>query len=277
MLFFFCSFAIIIKERWWIMKKRVISGAILLFLLIAFMTLNSKLFALFMLVCAIIGFNEFVNIKYKKDNLVVIKVIGIISLIIMVLNNIFYTADKTITIILPLLGLTLPIVFYNDSKRYNINDALYILGAVFFLGFSFGTIIELRDSSIAECVFIFLIAFVTDTYAYIGGYLIGKHKLTTISPKKTWEGSIVGTIMGVVAVSVYYYLVIGNISIYTVITMVLFLTILSELGDLVFSSIKRYFDVKDYSNLIPGHGGILDRFDSVIFVALGMALIISIF
>lgn len=277
MLFFFCSFAIIIKERWWIMKKRVISGAILLFLLIAFMTLNSKLFALFMLVCAIIGFNEFVNIKYKKDNLVVIKVIGIISLIIMVLNNIFYTADKTITIILPLLGLTLPIVFYNDSKRYNINDALYILGAVFFLGFSFGTIIELRDSSIAECVFIFLIAFVTDTYAYIGGYLIGKHKLTTISPKKTWEGSIVGTIMGVVAGSVYYYLVIGNISIYTVITMVLFLTILSELGDLVFSSIKRYFDVKDYSNLIPGHGGILDRFDSVIFVALGMALIISIF
>lgn len=259
------------------MKKRVISGAILLFLLIAFMTLNSKLFALFMLVCAIIGFNEFVNIKYKKDNLVVIKVIGIISLIIMVLNNIFYTADKTITIILPLLGLTLPIVFYNDSKRYNINDALYILGAVFFLGFSFGTIIELRDSSIAECVFIFLIAFVTDTYAYIGGYLIGKHKLTTISPKKTWEGSIVGTIMGVVAGSVYYYLVIGNISIYTVITMVLFLTILSELGDLVFSSIKRYFDVKDYSNLIPGHGGILDRFDSVIFVALGMALIISIF
>ena len=67
-----------------------------------------------------------------------------------------------------------------------------------------------------------------------------------------------------------------NISIVSIVLMYLCLSILSEIGDLVFSSIKRYFNKKDYSNLIPGHGGILDRFDSVIFVSLGFTILLGI-
>ena len=260
------------------MKERTISAVVLLIILIGCLVISSRLFGILMLIISIMGFNEFFDIKFnKKKELKLIKILGIISLILLTLNNTFYKVDMQVTILLPLLILSLPIIFYNDNKLYNINDCLYVIGAVYFLGLSFGNIIYLRNTNILKCIFIFIIAFITDTYAYIGGNLIGRHKLTSISPKKTIEGSLVGTVMGTFIGSVYYYNMIGGVTVFQVIVLCLLLTLISEAGDLLFSSIKRYFDKKDYSNLIPGHGGILDRFDSVIYVSLGLCLILSMF
>ena len=124
-----------------------------------------------------------------------------------------------------------------------------------------------------------MITIVTDSYAYFIGRLIGKHKLLEeISPKKTWEGTIGGSIMSTFICTVYYITVINpQISILKIIFTVLFLSIIGQFGDLFFSAIKRLFGIKDFSNIMPGHGGILDRLDSIIFVMLAFTFFINIF
>ena len=261
-----------------IMKTRSISAITLTAVLIISIFLGFKIFGIVMLICAMIGYRELFNIKFKEksNSIAIMNFIGYLNLVLICLNEVFFQFDNTIIILLPILTLTIPVVFYNDSEKYNITDAFFLLGSVFFLGFSFHNIIYTAKVDIYKCILIFLIAFTTDTYAYIGGNLIGKHQLTEISPKKTIEGTIIGTIMGCLVGSVYYNLAIGGLNIEIIVFVCFILTILSEVGDLVFSSIKRFFNQKDYSNIIPGHGGVLDRFDSVIFVSLGLSILMNL-
>ena len=121
-----------------------------------------------------------------------------------------------------------------------------------------------------------LATFGTDTGAYFTGLKFGKHKLNPrLSPKKTIEGSIGGMILGTVISSAYgAYIHIGEIPLYLLIVSCFVLTITSQIGDLTFSSMKRTFEVKDFSQLLPGHGGILDRFDSILFNAMVFGLLL---
>lgn len=114
-------------------------------------------------------------------------------------------------------------------------------------------------------------AMVTDTFAYFCGTLMGKHKLCpNISPKKTIEGSLAGILGGILGTLLVMY-VLGNTGISLsampiVILFAAFASVISQFGDLAASLIKRYFGVKDFGNILPGHGGLLDRLDSTLFI-----------
>ena len=143
-----------------------------------------------------------------------------------------------------------------------------------YISVGFSCIVLIRDMKDGQYLFLlaFIGAWITDIFAYFTGMLFGKHKLSpVISPKKTVEGSIGGIILCTLSFAGYGYVLNITSEIHTNIILFsilgFFASLVSQLGDLIMSAIKRKHDVKDYGSIFPGHGGVLDRFDSVIAVA----------
>lgn len=264
------------------MKTRIFSAFIALLIVIPIIIIGGNLYKLGVYILAIICLKEFMDMKeIRKKIPLFIKYISYIILTLLIFvnykNNLDFTIDYRIISGLFLVYL-IPTVLYHNSSKYSINDAFYLMGGIFFLGVSFHLLILIRDIDIQLLIYLILITTISDIFAYFTGFLIGKNKLLeAISPKKTWEGLIGGTIMGVLISSIFYLNIINpSIELHILIIATLFLSLLGQLGDLVFSSIKRYYGKKDFSNIMPGHGGILDRLDSIIFVVIGYMFFITI-
>jgi len=264
------------------MKTRIISALVMLAIVIPISIIGGTPFSIATLIIGLLALKEMIDIRETKKKFpFFMKLISYLIITLLILtnhnSNIFeYVLDyKFISVTLFLL--LLPLIFYQDRKKYSINDAMYLIGVLFFLGTAFNLLILVRNYSLLYLMFLVLITVVTDTFAYITGRYIGKTKLAVIiSPKKTWEGLLGGTFFGVLISSLFYYQVINtNVDVFVLALVVTGLSLIGQMGDLVFSSFKRYYDKKDFSNLIPGHGGILDRLDSIIFVLLGFVLVIS--
>ena len=137
----------------------------------------------------------------------------------------------------------------------------------------FWVLADLYSENVYLSILVFVISFSTDIFAYLSGKFFGKHKLIPkVSPNKTVEGSVGGTLCCVGICALYLWIV--KLPILQMLPICLFGSLASQLGDLFASSIKRYCGIKDFGKLIPGHGGILDRFDSVIFVSLFVSVFV---
>lgn len=259
------------------MKTRIISAIIMLAVAIPIVLIGGKLFMISIALLSIAAFYEITKI-IKLPNPV--KVCSLISMLLLVLNNIdsnmLFAGVNYSKIALVLLLNLIPVCFYQSRKKYTTKDAFNLCAFIILLGLGLNSFIIIRDSSLNYFMMMILLPIFTDTFAYFGGTFIGKHKATKLSPKKTWEGYIVGSLLTTFVMTMYYTTFIGNqTNILLVIIIILLMTIGAELGDLFFSAIKRTYDIKDFSNLIPGHGGIIDRLDSLIFVALMFIIFIG--
>lgn len=181
---------------------------------------------------------------------------------------------KTIGILLPMAMLVLFAHVIATNGKTTIQDiAITFFGIFYVVVFLLFIPVIREDLKEGKILiwFVFFSAWGTDIFAYLIGKHFGKHHFTEISPNKTIEGCIGGTLGGVIAVVIYG--LVCNFVFHTQMNYILLvvtgilLSLSGQLGDLAASAIKRYTEIKDFSNLIPGHGGMMDRIDSIIFIA----------
>lgn len=168
--------------------------------------------------------------------------------------------------------------------KYDSDDVLKGLFTVMYSSFGMIALLLLRDLNVNFILYLLITTSLTDVFAYFGGVTLGKHKMAPeVSPKKTWEGAIIGSSVATVLATIFaLYCGLGDVNIFAMIfpelsnvaliplaiVVTILISIMGQIGDLLASKIKREYDIKDYGTLFPGHGGVLDRFDSTIFTAM---------
>lgn len=249
------------------MNSRYI-GAVILAPILIFLIIGGTLLQYGLLVVSLIGLNEFYTVISKKK----INAFRYVAYVFTILYYSFlykisFSLVAFILIFLVMILLCIPAL----NPDYNYVDlSTTILGIIYVpIFFSFISLIDSKESGNFLVWLIFISSWLSDTAAYYSGRFFGKRKLCPkVSPKKTVEGSIgglFGSVIGCLILGIIFQKYNINISLIHFIFIGLVSGIFSQFGDLAASSIKRFSDVKDYSNLIPGHGGILDRFDSILF------------
>jgi phosphatidate cytidylyltransferase len=168
-------------------------------------------------------------------------------------------------------------VFVDSYKASHLGNQFVV---VLYPALGFAALSSAYRLGLEAILYLALVAMATDTAAYFFGIRFGKHKMIpSVSPKKSFEGAIAGLVFGGGFAALFAILtgMEPQFGVLGWIALSLGLSAVSQIGDLVASKIKRSYDVKDFSNLFPGHGGVLDRFDSIIYAAMVFAIVVRLF
>ncbi|MBS4189264.1 phosphatidate cytidylyltransferase [Bacillus sp. FJAT-49705] len=210
----------------------------------------------------------------KMRKLSLFSIPGLISLLLLwvillpvqfqdVLETLRFTKIEFVLIAV-LLFLTYTVVTKN---RFNFDDVAFSILATLYVGIGFYYFIETRESGLVYIFYSLFIIWATDSGAYFIGRAIGKKKLwPEISPNKTIEGSIGGVVCAIIVAILFVVFSDIDATFLKLSIATIVLSVFGQIGDLVESALKRHYEVKDSGNILPGHGGILDRFDSLLFV-----------
>lgn len=250
---------------------RLLSGIVLVAALIAVFVFGDPYMTIVFGLLSLIADFELMRVfGFEKKLIGILTYLAVITYYVMIATNTtsYFFPYLVITLILMLV---IYVVQYPKLRIEAISECFF---SVVYAGFLMSHIVICRNLPNGAWL-VWLVVFGSwgaDTCAYCVGKLIGKHHFSELSPKKTMEGCIGGVIGAGLLAFIYAFFVpdmtwfsISPLVVFPIVTMVS--AVVSIFGDLAASAIKRNFDVKDYGKIIPGHGGVLDRFDSVIFVA----------
>jgi len=266
------------------MLMRILSSAIGLAILCVILVTDKQMLYFATAVVGVLGLKEFYDAMKKKSNPLSKTglLFGAVYIMLIEILNLYNTNFVILILIMFLTVFTVIIVSY---KEHNITDASITITGFFYVCvlLSYVPLVRNLEDGQLYVWLIFLVAWGSDTGAYLVGLTLGKAKLCPdISPKKTVAGAVGGILFSIIFVLVYMIILIKyyqmNIDNYIAIALIIGTvgSIISQLGDLLASTIKRYVEIKDFGEMIPGHGGVLDRFDSILFVAPFVYYIITI-
>lgn len=254
--------------------KRISSALIGLPLVVLVLLLgNNIIISIAISFIAILCMYEYFNAISKKAK--PIRWVGYLSCLIILLSS-FVSVETLKNILLigiPIIFVILFLQVIITNMKNDFQDVIYTLFGIIYIVLFLVFFILITNMQNGKFLiwYVIIASWGTDIFAYLFGKRIGKHKFSKISPKKSIEGCIAGTIGAIILVLVYTILINKIASLnysYIYMGIIAFvLSIISQIGDFTASSIKRYVEIKDYSELIPGHGGMLDRIDSLLFIA----------